>query len=259
MRKLLIITCLGLLLGCADDSDTSEAAVESSDATVSEGDAENAEGSESEEEAGEEAATEEEGGEESSNSEEEGGEAGSESSGSEAGSESTESSEDEGDESIFIEEGGTEEEGGETPDTALAGFGEACVYSETCAPEIEDENGELIENPDWPDCLSAQCESGICNFPACTKFCETDDDCADAADGPFGTQWACAVSNVTLTGKEIRQCRPGTTFETCASNDDCPEGEACQIEYLNGSYGNYCVASIVDGAQVGEPCNSDPR
>ena len=259
MRKLLIITCLGLLLGCGSDSNSSEELSESTDVTGAETAEESAEEEGSEEEGGE-TATEEEGGEEASTEEgAESTESGTESTSTEEeGGESTESTGEEGSESIFIEEGGTEE-GGETVVDTLAGFGEACVYSETCAPEIEDENGELIENPDWPDCLSAQCESGICSFPACSKFCETDEDCGDAADGPFGTQWACAVTNVTLTGKEIKQCRPGTTFDTCASNDDCPEGEACQIDYLNGAYGNYCLANIVDGAGVGEPCNTDPR
>jgi len=263
MRRLLLITMTGLLIGCGGGESSSDESQTTSDATVSEEEGGEEATDEAGETSGETGTTEEEGGEgegTESTTEEEGGEegAGTESSeeGGESGTENSEAGEgEEGSESIFVDEGGTEGE----VEPGLAAFGEACGYTDTCAPDIEDENGELIENPDWPGCLSAQCESGICNFPACSRFCETDTDCEGAAEGPLGAKWSCAVANVTLTGKEIKECRPGTAFAECTSNSDCPEGELCQIDYLNGDYGTYCFSAVVDGADIGEPCNRDPR
>lgn len=259
MRKILVLAACGLLFGCGGDDSASED-TSSTEIASEETPTEEEGGSEetAAEEEGGEIATEEEGGtntessgEEGSTTEssEEGGEEG-EPTGGEEGAEG-----EGGEESIFVEEGG--EEG--TVEETLSAFGGPCGYTPECSPDMEDENGELVDNPDWPGCMGQQCDSKNCSFPACTKFCDTDADCEGAEDGPMGAAWACAVVNVTLTGKEIKECRPGSDFAICVSDSDCAEDETCQVDYMNGDYGSFCLGSVQDGALVGEDCNRDPK
>ena len=59
----------------------------------------------------------------------------------------------------------------------LAGFGEACLPTEGCTP---DDFG-------WPECLDAQCASGLCQFPVCTQTCGFVEDKVNNATGEPGS------------------------------------------------------------------------
>ena len=159
---------------------------------------------------------------------------------------------------------------------------------------------EEIGNPAYPGCLSDQCDSDFCiqNFvggefallEACSVHCTivVDEinnasglpgadgvqdpgspftDCTSFVDdGPFGAaHWEC-VSFGAPGSPATAICVPGTTFEECSSNDDCPPSETCEITML-GTGGltvtQRCFAEKVAGtwggvSDVGGACNDDP-
>ena len=154
-------------------------------------------------------------------------------------------------------------------------YGAPCGITDTCNPDATD----------WPACLNAQCDSGICRtIPfgnVCTKACaikadETDaqgnkksdgiedpdapaSDCEGAAaNSPYGQDWACVQIGDPAAGGNQQLCQPGTTFGVCKTDADCPSTEACQLTYLNGNYETRCGARRQGSVEAGFPCNDDP-
>lgn len=144
------------------------------------------------------------------------------------------------------------------PITGPQPLGGPCGPTPTCWVETTDEEGNVIENPDWPSCLGEQCLSGVCTMPVCTKSCETDEQCTAAYNGPMGTEYRCAVTSKTLSGKEIKRCVPGTALNACTSDDDCAFGESCQFQFINNTWGYVCMTSVKKGQLPGQSCNLDP-
>ena len=168
------------------------------------------------------------------------------------------------------------------PEEKIA-FGGECQYLEDCQPYLDPNTGE--QNPDFPYCNWDQCEGGgPCSSPYCTKSCvmhkdtvnnatgdaegdgieDTDtpqDDCAGAVDGPVGTAFKCVALLPADQPNPVFQCMPGSNFKACSANSDCPEGEACQLAYVNGVYQTRCMTSVKEaffgGAKVGEDCNGN--
>jgi len=162
-------------------------------------------------------------------------------------------------------------------------FGGECQYLEDCQPYLDPDTYE--ENPDFPYCNWDQCEGGgPCSTPFCTKSCvmhkdtvnnatgeavgdgiedadTPQDDCAGAFDGPVGTAFKCVALLPADQPNPVFQCQPGTTFKACVANSDCPEGEACQLAYINGVYETRCMTSVKEdyfgGIEVGKVCNGN--
>ena len=162
-------------------------------------------------------------------------------------------------------------------------FGGECQYLEDCQPYLDPDSSE--QNPDFPFCNYDQCEGGgPCSIPFCSKSCvmhkdtvnnatgvaEGDgiedadtpqDDCAGAVDGPVGTNFKCVALLPADQPNPVFQCQGGTTFKACVANTDCPDGEACQLAYINGFYQTRCMTAVKDefhgGVSVGKVCNGN--
>ena len=168
------------------------------------------------------------------------------------------------------------------PPPDLKKYGEQCGRKGDCQPTILDTvNGGYIQNPDWPACIAAQCETGRCLEPSCTKDCEITSDkkdwqgnpngdgvedadaathsCDGAADGPMGTKWNCVMVTSPDQGNPVSICLPGTTFKPCAQNADCPTGESCQLQAVLGEYSLRCSgAPKGKNATASQNCNENP-
>ena len=172
--------------------------------------------------------------------------------------------------------------GAETCNTALRkceasveppkGFGEPCGITDTCKPDTAS----------WPACLNAQCASGSClNATVCTQECNIAKDqvdhtgtkvsdgiedgdaagseCANPADGAYGTTWRCVQLRDPAQGNPLLQCLPGTTFKPCESDSECPSGESCQVQVVNGQPGTRCTTHHKAGVDIGNTCNGNPE
>ena len=146
----------------------------------------------------------------------------------------------------------------DVPPVDQSPFGGPCELTDTCRPTMVDDNGDEVDNPDWPTCLAEQCETGICDLPVCIKDCETDADCEGAVDGPAGASFKCVTITTGGLGGGTKRCLPGTTFAACKGDDECPAGEVCGIGRVEGTWGMYCTTGIKDGVGLGEACNLDP-
>jgi hypothetical protein len=167
-----------------------------------------------------------------------------------------------------------------TTDGQLQPFGGACCYTEVGHPD----NPDCLwssDNYNQGACLDAQCADGYCSSSKyCSKGCSflidqsnnqtgaegydgvqdtsLPDDCALAADGPYGSEYHCI--NQSQPGKKANaRCRPGTTFAPCESSADCPENEACQLLYILGETEARCMTIHQDAVGLAESCNSDPN
>ncbi len=167
--------------------------------------------------------------------------------------------------------------------TQKIAFGGECQYLVDCQPYLDPVTYE--DNPDFPYCNNDQCEGGgSCSTPFCTKTCvmhkdtvnnatgvaegdgiEDDDtpqnDCAGALDGPVGTNFKCVALLPADQPNPVFMCQAGTTFKACVANADCPDGEACQLAYVNGVYQTRCMTAVKDefhgGVAVGKVCNGN--
>ena len=162
-----------------------------------------------------------------------------------------------------------------------APYGAACGRKGDCQPRIADETGAQVDNPQWPACVNAQCETGLCNEPACSKNCTltkdqsdwagnpgpdgVDDkdasfnDCAGAQDGPMKGDYTCVALLGPDQGNPVNWCLPGTTFKPCKTSTDCPGTETCQLQFVLGTYESRCAASPKGAVSVGEACNRNPE
>ena len=155
-------------------------------------------------------------------------------------------------------------------------LGALCGRTAQCRPLLWTGNDTVTDNPDWPGCADAQCASGLCLEPTCSKRCRmTKDtlnwwgdpepdgvedpdtarsDCAGAVAGPMGASFMC-VSATRL----VSWCLGGTTFEPCRGSTDCALGESCQLHYILGRFTARCAAAPTHNpARLGQPCNADP-
>jgi len=162
----------------------------------------------------------------------------------------------------------------------LPKYGAACGRKGDCQPFVNTPDG-FQDNPNWPACMNAQCASGQCFEPSCTKSCtitkdQVDhsgtagpdgiddpdaafDDCAGAVDGPMGANYKCVAFAPPDQGQPVNFCSPGTTFAPCVSNTDCPAAETCQLLYVLGEYSTRCAAAPKAPAKIGEFCNRNPE
>ena len=160
----------------------------------------------------------------------------------------------------------------------LQEFGGSCCY----APATHPQNSSCVWYDDNYDnsCLDAQCGTGECFQPFCTKTCtlgadkinnasgDTGSDgvtdptaansCEGAVDGPLGTQFRCVQSS-DPENDVLAFCQPGTTFAACDWNGDCPDGEVCDLMYIRGQYGMRCVIPPKGGLPGSADCNADPN
>lgn len=161
----------------------------------------------------------------------------------------------------------------------LAEFGEACGETAECQRTIDSPEGQ-VANPQWQACSNAQCESGNCQPPACSKSCtvtkdQTDsegnpgpdgiddpdaafNDCAGAADGIMGSAHTCVALLPPDQGQPLNWCLPGTTFKECSNNTECPGDETCQLLYVVGQYTSRCAAQPKGSVKIGQHCNENP-
>ena len=163
----------------------------------------------------------------------------------------------------------------------LQPFGGSCCYT----TPSHSENGDCIWYSDSYNngvCLHLQCDTTLCSRPAsyCTKQCTMGadlvvnatgqpgqdgiadedgfDDCSGAEDGPVGTAFRCVNQN-DPDEDAIGMCRPGTTFASCDSNKECPDGETCQLYFILGATQSRCGIPEKGALALGEACNSDPN
>ena len=154
----------------------------------------------------------------------------------------------------------------------LQQFGGSCCFTA----------GNHTQNPNCNEfgaCIHAQCGSGYCQLPFCSKSCQLGkdqkinatgengqdgisdedgfNDCAGAVDGPVGNEFRCVNLNEP-NGDVIARCFPGTTFAACDSNADCPSTEACTLMYIHDQYQTRCQIPPKDAALGTEPCTFDP-
>ena len=167
------------------------------------------------------------------------------------------------------------------PPVPLAKFGEYCGIADSCVPTLNDGT----DNPAWPACANAQCETNTClisfgDAGVCSKNCtvsqdQTDaqgnpgpdgiddpnagfNDCAGAAAGPYGTSFTCVQWVDPTQGQGLNLCMPGTTFADCKADSDCPTGEVCGFKYVQSQYVTKCQTAREGGVASGSFCNSDP-
>ena len=163
------------------------------------------------------------------------------------------------------------ESGGKQP------FGAACGPTDACSPPGDEQTGDQPTGA-WPACLDAQCATGACHVPYCTRPCQfakdsvdnvtgdtvadgiEDEDvpnsCSDAADGPVGTAFRCVNVAPSTAIDPIPFCVPGTTFAACARDADCPDGEVCDALTVDGETGLRCQgAAKSPTAPVGSHCS----
>jgi len=167
----------------------------------------------------------------------------------------------------------------EAPGAPLGSF---CGITATCEPS---------NTAVYPDCLDKQCASRNClsnNQSAfllrdvCSAGCtisKDDDDngvndadapndtCnpTDIVDGPAGNLFRCV--NFSAPGDSpLGLCVPGTEFEECASDLDCPSGEGCELTTIGGNISFRCVGKYIDNDSwnadvvgLSETCNDDPE
>jgi hypothetical protein len=177
-------------------------------------------------------------------------------------------------------------------------MGEFCGITADCTPTITNpaNPAEEIDNDDYPDCMHDQCNSKFClnagapgayvfTYPVCSRPCEiyldvknnksgaqgadgvedTDaplSDCDGALDGPAGDVYTC-VNFSPPGGSSLAYCLPGTFFEECGADSDCPEGESCMLTGIGGSPNSRCFTSKKAGewgdvVDLAEDCNSNP-
>ncbi len=175
------------------------------------------------------------------------------------------------------------------PGGALGAF---CGITGACVP------GEA----DYPACLDAQCETGLCmantggggyvfalirdwgEVVSPNSFCTSDcivyadddgdsvndadqqDDCnpPGIVNGPVGNSMRC-VNFAGVDDNPQGLCLPGSNFDVCTSDSDCPSGEGCELTTIGGNIngGGRCIANYKAGAWgdvvgLGESCNRDP-
>jgi hypothetical protein len=168
------------------------------------------------------------------------------------------------------------------PPAELAEFGEQCGRKGDCQNAFYNETkGEWEANPQWPACKHAQCATGVCMEPACTKPCTMtkdtldsagnpgadgiDDpdapfnDCAGAEDGIMGSAYTCVNANALDNPQPNTICRPGTTFKECFVSADCPGEETCQLNYIAGEYTLRCMTAPKGAQPIGSECNLNPE
>lgn len=135
-----------------------------------------------------------------------------------------------------------------------ASLGAYCGPTESCTQST----------PGWPYCMMEVCESRKCLSVGldvwlmrhiCTQECSiaadvdadgvndpgAPDDCdfGTELDGPAGTAFRC----VRATSSGARGiCAPGTNFNVCVRDGDCPPDEGCEPAYIGGEFALRCVA-----------------
>ena len=174
------------------------------------------------------------------------------------------------------------------PGGALGAF---CGITSTC----------VAGDADYPACLDEQCETGLCNsatvpgYPftllrdwgeavspnsfctaTCLIYADDDNDGVNDADqqddcnpigvvnGPVGNTFRC-VNFAGIDDNPLGFCMPGSDFEVCTSDSECPAGEGCEFTTFGGDIegSSRCVAKYRAGtwgelAGSGEACNRDP-
>lgn len=177
--------------------------------------------------------------------------------------------------------------------------GSYCGVTADCTAQIPDPSGgpDPVDNPNWPACAHAQCESNLCgslgqpgaiifNVPVCTRPCNITKDqldntsgvespdgvedldtpineCEGFADGPNGSDFRCVDFGHGLNQSGLSFCEPTKSFDSCQGNSDCPEGESCQFAVVGNSFTQRCAATQKSGtwfqvADISEECNGDP-
>ncbi len=153
---------------------------------------------------------------------------------------------------------------------ACVPYGDLAPLGGPCGPQADcQEDGE-----NWPDCLDAQCATGLCRFPVCTMACAYGEDainnhdaspypdgvqdphlntCDGAVLGPLGSEYHC-VNLVPPGSPPAGTCLAGTTFAYCTTSGDCPEGEECSLLQVGGVTELRCIRGLDESVGVGEYC-----
>ena len=164
-----------------------------------------------------------------------------------------------------------------------AGFGGFCLESNACHGDIT-ATGDTA-TPTYPDCLDLMCETGECWGWWCTKACAPEKDevnnvsgapvpdgiedadststqCAGWAEGDAGGYdgpYRCVNLQQPAPGTQpVGYCMPGSDFRACGSNNDCPNGESCQVMLIAGALSTFCLQAPKNAKGIAEECNSNP-
>jgi len=116
-------------------------------------------------------------------------------------------------------------------------------------------------SPTWPSCANAQCDGLECllisdTFGSCTKQCNADADCGNAAaNSVVGQSFKCVTDGTNSF------CLPGSN-NPCTSNSTCPSGEVCKLSYADTGAtlapSSVCQTATAGGAPAGGICNTNP-
>jgi hypothetical protein len=165
-------------------------------------------------------------------------------------------------------------------------FGGACGPTKECVfPAAGSAQGAYDA---YYDCIDDECEDGRCRNGVCIKQCVMSKDsvhnasgktgsdgvedpkesseCDDAIDGPYGDSFRCVEFRApadVLKGSSSAFCYPGKTWKPCGGSAECDAKESCQLRYVFGQYGTYCVPKLKPAdnkAHVGltASCNTNP-
>ncbi len=139
------------------------------------------------------------------------------------------------------------------PPNPFNDFGGECSPADGCNNEAAD----------WPDCLNYSCGTGDCTYPGlandygyCTRSCTNNDECDNAVDGPYGSEFVCMTDGVSGT------CVPGSG-RRCdrLRNGQCDDpDEICKwgvIFAADDTYGGTCQPRTEGGREVGETCDEE--
>ncbi len=165
-------------------------------------------------------------------------------------------------------------------------FGGACGPNKECVYPGSGAAQSAVDA--YFDCLDAQCEDNRCRNGVCIKSCVMTKDaihngsgkagsdgvedpgksseCDDAVDGPYGDKWRCVEfrdPSDVRNGQSSAFCYPGVTWKACKGSGECGAGNSCQLRYVFGQYGTYCVPKRKppEGAKhvgLGGACNTNP-
>lgn len=120
------------------------------------------------------------------------------------------------------------------------------------------------DSPEWatgcafePCGPAGRCWSVGSTVGYCTFACETDDDCAGAQGGPWGSEFTCVFSE-----QNGGLCMPGSNTP-CTTDEQCAGAEVCKVGAVIGEdgrlgYGLACQPPTMGGASIGQACNIDP-
>ncbi|MCO4762624.1 MAG: hypothetical protein KC502_14020 [Myxococcales bacterium] len=164
-------------------------------------------------------------------------------------------------------------------------FGGACGPSKECVYPPSSAKQSVFDA--YFDCINDMCEDGRCRNGVCIKSCTISKDavhnfsgkpgadgvedptksseCDDAIDGPYGDKFRCVEfrdPSDVQNGQSNAFCYPGHSWKPCKGSGDCVGNNSCQIRYVFGQYGTFCVPKHKTPAgkkhvELGGSCNTN--